>query len=117
MNTAVKTSSTINTVNDQEPIMNTATRIPFVTVNTIEEEGTMTAYTTRHDLEDALDMYNTANYVALSEESLESLADYLSARADYVNGVWEGTGAPLNIDTIDEDTFTQLVIAADNGEL
>ena len=116
MNTAVQTPSTINTVNDQEPTMNTATHIPFTTVNTNEEEDTMTVYTTRRDLEDALDMYNTANYMALSEESLESLADYLSACADYVNGVWD-TGAPLNIDTIDEDTFTQLVIAADNGEL
>jgi hypothetical protein len=116
MNTAVQTPSTINTINDQEPTMNTATRIPFTTVNANEEEDTMTVYTTRHDLEDALDMYNTTAGVALSEESLESLADYLSARADYVDGVWD-TGALLNIDTIDEDTFTQLVIAADNGEL
>ena len=97
--------------------MNTATQIPFTTINTNEEEDTMTVYTTRRDLEDALDMYNTTNYMALSEDSLESLADYLSARADYVNGVWEGTDAPLNIDSIDEDAFTQLVIAADNGTL
>lgn len=117
MNTAVQTSSTINTVNDQEPTMNTAARITFIAVNTNEEEDTMTVYTTRRDLEDALDMYNTAAGVALSEESLESLADYLSARADYVDGVWEGTAAPLNIDSIDEDTFTDLVVAADNGEL
>lgn len=117
MNTAVQTPSTINTINDQEPTMNTATRIPFTTVNTNEEEDAMTVYTTRRDLEDALDMYNTTAGVALSEESLESLADYLSTRADYVNGVWEGTDAPLNIDNIDEDTFTRLVIAADNGEL
>ena len=117
MNTAVQASSTINTVNDQEPTMNTATRIPFTTINTNEEEDTMTVYTTRRDLEDVLDMYNVTAGVALSEDSLESLADYLSARADYVNGVWEGTDAPLNIDTIDEDTFAELVIAADNGEL
>lgn len=117
MNTAVQTQSTINTVNDQEPTMNTATRIPFTTINTNEEEDTMTVYTTRRDLEDVLDMYNATAGVALSEESLEALADYLSARADYVNGVWEGTDTPLNIDTIDEDTFTELVIAADNGEL
>ena len=97
--------------------MNTAIQIPFVTVDTNEEEDAMTVYITRRDLEDALDMYNTANYMALSEDSLESLADCLSARADYVNGVWEGTDAPLNIDTIDEDTFSQLVIAADNGTL
>lgn len=96
--------------------MNTATQIPFTTIDIEEEEITMNAYTTRHDLESALDMYNTAIGMALSDESLESLADYLSAHADYAAGLWD-TGATLNIDTIDEDTFTQLVIAADNGEL
>lgn len=95
--------------------MNTATQIPFATID-IEEEDTMNAYTTRHDLESALDQYNAANGMELSDESLESLADHLSAHADYASGLW-GTGATLNIDTIDEDTFTQLVIAAANGEL
>lgn len=95
--------------------MNTSVLIPFNTINT-EEEGIMTTYTTRHDLESALDQYNAANDMALSEESLESLADYLSAHADYSAGLWD-TGATLNIDTVDEDTFTQLIIAADNGEL
>lgn len=67
--------------------MNIAVQIPFTTINANEEEDTMTVYTTRRDLEDALDMYDTANYTALSEDSLESLADCLSARADYVSGV------------------------------
>lgn len=95
--------------------MNTAIQIPFTTID-IDEEDTMTIYTTRHDLESALDQYNAANDMALSEESLEALTDYLSAHADYAAGLWD-TGATLNIDTIDEDTFTQLVIAVDNGEL
>ena len=95
--------------------MNTAAPIPFNTVFN-EEEGPMYHYSHRNDLEDALDLYNAVNGTALSEEALESLADYLSAHADYINGVWD-TGAPLTIDTIEEDTLSDLIIAADNGEL
>ena len=96
--------------------MNAAAFIPFFTIPLEDEEDSMAYYSSRSELEDALDMYNAASGTALSEEALESLADYLSAHADYINGLWD-TGATLTIDTIDEDTFNDLIIAADNGEL
>lgn len=89
--------------------------LPFTTTD--NPNGTTTVYQTSRDLRDALDMFNGAGAEQLSETAMESLYDYLNQHADYTGGVWEGTDVPLSIDTIDGDSFTDLLIKADNGEL
>ena len=88
--------------------------IPFKVYN---EEDLMASYSSRRDLNEALEMYNCTCATPLDNEALEAVADYLSTYADYINGVWEGTEAPLNIDTIDEDDFIAIFIAADHHTL
>lgn len=94
--------------------MEIKSQLPF---NVSCEEGSMTSYSSRHELDDALEMYNCNQPGLLDNESLEAVADYLSAYADYVNGVWEGTDIPLNIDTIDGDDFVGILIKADSNNL
>lgn len=78
---------------------------------------TIMTYSSRHDLDDALGMANCIQPAPIDDESLEAASDFLSQYADYVNGVWEGTDVPLNIDTIDEDDFQDILINADNGTI
>lgn len=88
--------------------------LPFTTTT---DTDITTVYTTARDLRNALDMFNGAGTEQLSESAMENLYDYLNRYADYTEGVWEGTDAPLSIDTIDGDDFTSLLVKADNGEL
>lgn len=88
--------------------------LPF---NTTTDTDTTIVYQTARDLRNALNEFNGAGPEQLSDTAIDSLFDYLNQYADYTDGVWEGTDAPLNIDTIDGDSFTDLLIRADNGDL
>lgn len=88
--------------------------LPF---NTTTDTDITTVYQTARDLQTALNEFNGAGTEQLSDTAMESLFDYLNQYADYTDGVWEGTDVPLNIDTIDSDSFADLLIRADNGDL
>lgn len=85
----------------------------FLTVSDARGASVRPDFSSRADIEDQVAEYSGNGMVALSDETQRRIVDTLDEYVDYGTGRWRNTNIHANLDTIDEDDFTCILMECD----
>ena len=89
-------------------------RLPrSLTVYDAHGASTRPDFSSRADIEDQVSEYSGSGMVALSDETQRRIVDTLDGYVDYGTGRWRNTNIHANLDTVNPDDFTCILMECD----